>query len=185
MSFVSPTVLIAFVASALVFGIWYLNSQKSIKAKQMTVFVFRKYGVLERSSVDAKYGVAHLSDGGYLIRPTSMVHERSGRPWTTPNDEAHAVQLRSRHEVLFLREGDPAPMDFGSTHYIGATVTQDHVQSIQNQSHRLASMEAVVDGDPSDQMGRRLSLAVLLAVGAAIAAWVSVFAAQIMNGGQA
>ena len=180
----SPAMLIGLAISAIVVVVWYYRSKGGMKAKQITALRFRYGGELERVPAESKYGVAHLRDGGYMIRPGSLIHERSGRPWTTPKDDAHSIQLRKRTEALLLREGDPSPMDLSRENYVGETVKNDDVYEIENQAHRLAAVQAVVDGDPGDQMGRRLSLTLLLAVIAAVGAWVTVFAVQVMNGSQ-
>lgn len=182
MPLISPSMMIGAAVSVVVLAVWFLMQQRGVKAKQITALTFRKSGLLERVSADAKYGVAHLRDGGYMIRPTALLHERSGRPWATPKDSGHADQLRRRTELLMLREGDPAPLELTQPDYVGETVKTDQITAIENQSHRLASVQAVVDGDPGDRLAQHIGLAVLLAVIAAIGSWVAVFAVQMMNG---
>lgn len=179
---ISPTLMFTFAISAVFAAIVLWRSKQGKKAKQITALVFRKSGIIDRVQAEAKYGVAHLRDGGYMIRPGGMVFNRSGRPWAKSKTLTHLAQLRNRSELLMVREGDPSPMDLSVGDLVGPVVTSGDTKAIENQSHRLASVQAVIDGDPGDVMAQRLTLAVLFSVVAAIAAWGALFAVQIMQG---
>ncbi len=177
-----PTTLIIMVVGLIAVGGWYYIGKRGRKGRQLTVWMFRKTGVLERVSADDRFGVAHLPDGGYLVRPGSLLHERSGRPWSKPSNAAHAAVLRKRVTLLLLRESDPAPLDLARADYAGEVVELDAVRAIGRQSERLAATEASQEGDPADKLGSRLGLAVVIAVCVAGAAWIGVFGINLYKG---
>ena len=157
--------------------------------RPLKVFVFTRARGLLSLTASSAHGMADLSKhgfGSFVERPECVLSLRSGRPWVVPQSEPHSASLRNREQIMFVRAGDPAPLDMAvgrAGMYHGVPATVDDLRRLKGVAERSVSMAVAAKGDSQGREATALGWCVCMSLALAGAMWISVLVLGYMKGG--